>query len=131
MAKRGHPPAPTKPKVDLEALLARARCCRLIRDRGHGRAHRFRVDPAHYLADELHLASRELVAFLDLEDEIDARVLGVDGFRYDADVVIAALAIKLARSIHGPSPPVRVRSRLARAAASRGPSSRAPNGSRS
>ena len=47
-----------------------------------------------FVADEADFLDRELVAFLDLEDEIDAIARGIDRLRLDPHVEIAALAVK-------------------------------------
>ena len=47
-----------------------------------------------FVADEADFPDRELVAFLDLEDEIDAIARGIDRLRLDPHVEIAALAVK-------------------------------------
>ena len=47
-----------------------------------------------FVADEADFPDRELVAFLDLEDEIDAIARGIDRLRLDPHVEIAVLAVK-------------------------------------
>ena len=47
------------------------------------------------VADELDLPDGKFIAFLDLEDEGDALILGPDGFRVDPHREVAALAVKL------------------------------------